>query len=88
MPPSYVALQQMNEMNFIYFLLEEFYLFSLFLTLAAVGCKATALTLSQMVLGNTCGAQGMGATGCGNLHHLDMQNEPKILAEEAEGESL
>lgn len=56
MPPSYVALQQMNEMNFISFLLEEFYLFSLFLTLAAVGCKATALTLTQMVLGETCGA--------------------------------
>lgn len=56
MSPSYIALQQMNEMNFIYFLLEEFYLFSLFLTLAAVGCKATAVTLTQMVLGETRGA--------------------------------
>lgn len=33
-------------------------------------------------------AQEMGATGCASLHHLDMQNEPKILAEEAEGDSL
>lgn len=34
------------------------------------------------------GAQEMGATGCASLHHPDMQNEPKILAEEAEGDSL
>lgn len=50
MPPSYVALQQMNEMNSVYFLLEGF------LTVAAVGRKATALTLTQRVLGDTCGA--------------------------------
>lgn len=59
--------------------------------MAAVDCKATALTLTQRVLGDTCGvedAQEMGASGCGSLHHLDMQNEPKILAEEAEGDSL
>lgn len=30
----------------------------------------------------------MGARDCGTLHHLDMQNESKILAEEAEGDSL
>jgi len=28
----------------------------------------------------------MGASDCGSLHHFDMQNESKILAEEAEGD--
>lgn len=49
MPSSSVVLQQMNEMHFIYVLLE------VFLTVAVV-CKATALTLTQRVLGDTCGA--------------------------------
>lgn len=85
MQPSYVDLQPMNEINFVYFLL------AVFLTVAAVGCKPMALTLTQRVLGDTCGAydaQNMGTIGCGSLHHLDMQNGPKILAEEAQGESL
>lgn len=30
----------------------------------------------------------MGASDCGRLHHLDMQNASKIWAEEAEGDSL
>lgn len=30
----------------------------------------------------------MGASDCGSLHHFVMQNESKILAEEAEGDSL
>lgn len=28
----------------------------------------------------------MGASDCGSLHHLDMQNESKVLAEEAESD--
>lgn len=30
----------------------------------------------------------MGASDCGSLHYFDMQNESKILAEEAESDSL
>lgn len=30
----------------------------------------------------------MRASDCGSLHLFDMQNESKILAEEAEGDSL
>lgn len=30
----------------------------------------------------------MRASDCGSLHHFDMQNKSKILAEEAEGDSL
>lgn len=50
MPPYNAVLQQMNELHLIYVLLE------VFLTVAAVGCKATALTLTQRVIGDTCGA--------------------------------